>query len=317
MAKSRAKNDNYRHRLSANESIGSTAVTSLRDMEKISICTVAKNEGPYLLEWIAYHRALGVSDIAIYDNESSDETASMLEALVAYPWLQVIPWPTLPERSPQLSAFSHYLDANRAKRGYVALIDLDEFIALPPEYLDVPAYFLRNGLNDCSIGAVAANQRVFGSSGHLSYGPTRVIERFEHAAEDEYLENQWFKSFVRPSCVDNLPNPHCARLKEGRYVDSYGGDLDQESIVQGRTGGVCQGLRINHYILKSLEEFRKKQRRGGGAGANAEIRHQRYSDDFFFGRDAVINSVFRSMDRGLLEQVSTVMSELSAKTVRA
>jgi hypothetical protein len=272
-----------------------------------------------MLEWLAYHLAIGISQIVIYDNESTDDTAQILGRLNHLSWLKYSHWPTLPNRSPQLSAFEHFIDANQSRSDFVALIDLDEFIALPEGCGSVSEYFRLYGLDADGIAAVAVNQRVFGSSGELHYKPTHVIERFQRAAEDEYLENVWFKSFVRPSCVSKVPNPHCVRLKSGRYVNCRNEDLDSTAIAQGRTSAICSGLRINHYIVKSLEEFRIKQHRGGGAGATAEARSQRYSDDFFFGRDAKINKVSWSFPTEVVtkvtaweESIRSQMQELSS-----
>ncbi len=33
-----------------------------------------KNEGPYIVEWIAYHRAIGVDNFLIYTNGCEDGT---------------------------------------------------------------------------------------------------------------------------------------------------------------------------------------------------------------------------------------------------
>ena len=40
----------------------------------ISVACIIKNEGPYLKEWIEYHKLIGVEHFYVYDNESSDDT---------------------------------------------------------------------------------------------------------------------------------------------------------------------------------------------------------------------------------------------------
>ena len=40
-----------------------------------------KNEAPYILEWVAYHRAMGVDNFLIYTNDCSDGTSEMLDRL--------------------------------------------------------------------------------------------------------------------------------------------------------------------------------------------------------------------------------------------
>ena len=40
---------------------------------RLAIGAIVKNEGPYLLEWIAFHRVVGVDRFFIADNASTDE----------------------------------------------------------------------------------------------------------------------------------------------------------------------------------------------------------------------------------------------------
>jgi hypothetical protein len=41
----------------------------------------AKNEGRFLLEWIAYHRVIGVTDFLIYTNDCEDGSPDLLDRL--------------------------------------------------------------------------------------------------------------------------------------------------------------------------------------------------------------------------------------------
>jgi hypothetical protein len=50
---------------------------------RTAIVTTMKNEGPFILEWIAYHRAIGVDDFLIYTNDCTDGTDTMLQMLMA------------------------------------------------------------------------------------------------------------------------------------------------------------------------------------------------------------------------------------------
>ncbi|MFN7604764.1 MAG: glycosyltransferase family 2 protein, partial [Hyphomonadaceae bacterium] len=47
-------------------------------MVSCTVCMIAKNEGPYLLEWVAYYRSLGFSKIVVYENNSTDRSAVIL-----------------------------------------------------------------------------------------------------------------------------------------------------------------------------------------------------------------------------------------------
>ena len=47
------------------------------------IVTTMKNEGPFILEWLAHHRAIGVTDFLIYTNDCTDGTDRLLDLLAA------------------------------------------------------------------------------------------------------------------------------------------------------------------------------------------------------------------------------------------
>ncbi len=51
--------------------------------QRVAIVTTMKNEGPFILEWLAYHRAIGVTDFLIYTNDCTDGTDTMLQMLMA------------------------------------------------------------------------------------------------------------------------------------------------------------------------------------------------------------------------------------------
>ncbi len=50
---------------------------------KIAIGAIVKNEAPYLREWVAYHKAVGVDAFIIGDNDSTDGTRAFPTALLA------------------------------------------------------------------------------------------------------------------------------------------------------------------------------------------------------------------------------------------
>ncbi len=50
------------------------APTAAIDGGRTAIVTTMKNEGPFILEWIAYHRTIGVDDFLIYTNDCTDGT---------------------------------------------------------------------------------------------------------------------------------------------------------------------------------------------------------------------------------------------------
>src|SRR5580704_3496716 len=64
----------------------------------LAICAIVKNEHDYLLEWIAYHRVVGVDHFLIYNNSGLDDdgTTELLQKLRRIDAVELVPWPDRP-----------------------------------------------------------------------------------------------------------------------------------------------------------------------------------------------------------------------------
>jgi hypothetical protein len=49
---------------------------------RLGVCAFFRNEARYLLEWIAFHRHVGVTDFYLYDHNSNDSSLELLRPLV-------------------------------------------------------------------------------------------------------------------------------------------------------------------------------------------------------------------------------------------
>ncbi|NHX28195.1 glycosyltransferase family 2 protein, partial [Escherichia coli] len=76
-----------------------------RHGRKIIVSTM-KNEGPYILEWIAYHRAIGFDDFVLFSNDCTDGTNLILNRLDQMGIVQHFDNPLGPRMDPQRAAYS-------------------------------------------------------------------------------------------------------------------------------------------------------------------------------------------------------------------
>lgn len=243
---------------------------------KLFIAAIVKNELDALLEWIAYHRVLGVTGFIIADNGSNDGTRELLGSLAKLGIVTVIDYPTVGSQKPQLPAYEKILQTCPRDVDLLAFIDADEFL-LPLEQ-DQLIPTLQDWFTDDSVSAVALNWSNFGSNGETFADEGLVIERFTKRAPQTFNVNHNFKSIVRPVRTELFFNPHYASLRYGRYIDARGNDL----VLHPKHGyGVSaeviwNGVRVNHYAVKSLEEFLLgKHLRGSAATAN-RVKHKAY-----------------------------------------
>src|SRR4051794_18371246 len=88
-----------------------------------TVVAIFKDEGPYLAEWIMFHRLQGFDNFILFDNESTDGGAQVARLLGA----EVIFWPG---KAQQLPAYNHAM--HELPRGsWAAFIDVDEYLWCP------------------------------------------------------------------------------------------------------------------------------------------------------------------------------------------
>jgi Glycosyltransferase family 92 len=223
---------------------------------RAAICAVAKNEGIYLHEWIAYHRLLGFDEILVYDNESTDGSVQLLDELSKHGLVTPVPWSVGDHEAAQFTAYVDGAARLGAGFGWVAFIDLDEFLVLPRH--DTIADFLAEFE---TLDAIGVNWKNFGSSGLERYEPRPVIDRFRRCSWREHGRNRRVKPLVRTAVMNRPGRPHTPKvLPPARYVDITG-----EKVRNGETRLVHhETIRLNHYYTKSREEWEWKRARGRG-----------------------------------------------------
>ncbi len=129
--------------------------------------------------------------------------------------------------------------------------------------------------------AVAVNQRLFGSSGLKTYHPSFVTSRFTRCTRLDSISSHWYKTIARPERISHIETVHSVDLKAGEYVLNDYKTFEKSPEHPGNADRVGTGnLLLNHYMLKSLEEYRWKQDRGRSRGLDS-----RYDDAFFTSRD--------------------------------
>lgn len=244
---------------------------------KLYIAAIIKDEYESLLEWIAFHRAIGVDGFIIADNGSRDGSRELLEGLANIGILTVLDHPTVGQQKPQLPAYSKMLHLCPRDVDFLAFIDADEFL-LPISQEQSLNDFVKSRFSDESVSALALNWANFGSNGELFAEEGLVTERFTRRAPQPFNVHRNFKSIVRPSRVQRFHNPHYAELRYGRYVDAQGNDL----VLHAKHGhGVSEdviwsGVRVNHYAVKSLEEFLLGKHLRGSAATVNRVKHKAY-----------------------------------------
>jgi len=240
-----------------------------------------KDEGPYLLEWICYHKLIGFNRIVIASNDCEDGTSEMLDILDAAGEITHVQNSTRhkgEKGDPQNRAYARFwADETIRASEWLLVADADEFlnIHVGDGTLDdlVEAVETRAGQ---SVDLISAPWRVFGNGGIVSFADEPVIAQFTGAAATGLHKTQRltaFKTLFRPRTVRRLGihRPRLApRFREGEnkalWVNGSGAPMPDRYLRQGwRFFDEDYGdelVTMNHYMIKSSEAFLMKRYRG-------------------------------------------------------
>ncbi|WP_417605515.1 glycosyltransferase family 2 protein [Primorskyibacter flagellatus] len=240
-----------------------------------------KNEAPYIVEWIAYHRAIGVDNFLIYTNGCEDGTAKILDRLQDMGVVQHRNNDGWRGKSPQQYALNQALKEPLIRKAdWIIHIDVDEFMNVRCDNGTLQDFLARVP----DVTNVAMTWRLFGHNGIQRLEDRFVIDQFDGCAP-KYCPKPhtvWgFKTMFRNigayakiSC--HRPNKLDEAFREKvRWVNGSGADMTDEVVQNGwRNSRKSIGydlLQLNHYALRSAESFLIKRQRGRALHVNRSI----------------------------------------------
>lgn len=214
---------------------------------EISACLIFKDSAPYLREWLCFHLAVGFDHFYLYDNESQDDWRVIVQPFLDRGYITLVDFPGT---GVQQQAYNHCLQTYGRQSKWIAFIDDDEFLYAPNSSL-------RNILTEFEdAGGVAVHWIQYGSAGHLQKPEANVIESYTRR---QCGANPHVKCIVRPDRVE-------ASIRVGHQFSTRGDfqilDEQRQVVSSPRPEpATAERIRINHYIIKSHEELKKRRAR--------------------------------------------------------
>ncbi len=242
--------------------------------ETFLIVTTMKNEGPFMMDWVAYHRAIGFDDILINTNDCEDGTDAIGHRLQELGWAHHQPNDGL-LKTPQGRAFTRARNhPSFLFSDWIMSLDVDEYINLNVPGGDIRDLVEASGEAD----AISICWRMFGQAGLQEFVDRPVPEVFLRAApEDSFASDRikGFKTLFRNNGKFNRVRAHRPRidpdhapLSEAPYHGvlwrDAGANLYPADKVkwQAWPGFSHAFARINHYAVRSSDSFLVKRDRG-------------------------------------------------------
>jgi len=225
---------------------------------ELSIAAIFQNEGPFLQEWIEYHRMVGVEHFWLYNDKSADNWKEVLQPYITEKIVEVVDWPSQDFKHFIQNQVNAYKDALKKSMGvtkWLALIDIDEYI-LPAQEKTVTKCLAKHFAH---AAGVYINWRNVGTGGITLQAGESMLFRLTACSGTYHPDNRTGKSIVRPECTrpDDVWYAHHFVLKPNVYY--YNGDAQQLSFSGGDLnldGKICNKfIRINHYTMHDENFF--------------------------------------------------------------
>lgn len=239
---------------------------------RYAVISTMKDEGPFILEWVAHYKAIGFTDFVICWNDCSDGTEQILQRLEALGHLRQHRT-RVRAGGIQRSALRQARDYDEVKMAdWVFVCDADEFLNIHEGDGTVHALIEASRISERGRPAdvIAVPWRRFGNNGIHEFEDRPVTAQFTRA-EAANGRRWWNGAYVKSlfHSPQNLfrvgihcPVPHPDLGRDFVKVMPGGIEIPPEVRHMKAHQPGYRGAQVNHYALRSVESFLLKKARG-------------------------------------------------------
>ncbi len=276
------------------------------------LCALAtmRDEGAYILEWVAYHRILGVEHFFIYSNDNTDGSNHLLAALAKN---GVITWIENEDATgnKQAKAYGHCLSIVPDVLDYewCVVLDADEIVSLREGGFATLSDYLA-WQESRPVDVVVLPWCVFLSNGETLWSDDLSIKRFCHQNHRSGLGKSIFRpskfTFAHPHhpASNDRTMPVIVRDSAGVQVSYPRGRMTGYELPNPEYGQAW----VNHYFTRSAEEFLWKWSRGRAdfVGPGTGISFSDVNEDFVANLVKYHHSIDMAVPDGVYHRVDGV-----------
>ena len=229
----------------------------------LGLVAIFRDEDDYLVEWIEFHRMMGVDHFILYDNGLEKSSQVLLKSYIEKNIVTHILFPDIQglrdgrhadTLSIQQMAYADFIKRFRHHFNYILQLDIDEFL-FPKSHNSITEVL--NEYDDSKLASIEINWTNFGDSGHLTKPNGLVIKNFTKSGSN-----------VVPQAIKSIANTRYLSLRfiytnvhrfSHRFtiMDVFTKlFLGYPQIIKGKNANDL--FQLNHYITKSKEEFLAK-----------------------------------------------------------
>jgi hypothetical protein len=253
--------EGYKYRKKVN--LPDTDILPTNSFYQLGLVAIFRGEDDYLVEWIEFHKLMGVDHFILYDNGLEKSSQLLLKPYIEKNIVTHIPFPDImglrdgthaDTLSIQQMAYADFIKRFSHHFKYILQLDIDEFL-FPKSHNSIPDILAE--YDDSKLVRIEINWTNFGDNGHLKRPSGLVINNFTKSGNN-----------VVPQVVKSISN---TRYLSKRFVYTnvhrFSHRFSLKDIITKLLLGYPQIIKgkaannlfqLNHYITKSKEDYSRK-----------------------------------------------------------
>lgn len=248
------------------------------DEMRVTSITPMKNEGPYILEWVAHNLMVGINDMLVFSNHCTDFTDLILERLDEMGLLRHMINPSVRMTNPRhhIELVRYVNELPRLRRSdWITHLDADEFVRVKVGNGKIED--LVSALPDAD--AISMSLHTYGCGGVDEILPEDglVTETFRYRAETEkkrapvkYLARG---EFTWVNFANNSPEIAPRDVDRVRWVNGNGDPIPPEKYSEPFKAlpsymTAFDLVDVAHYTIRSFQGFLLQRDRGNANPMN-------------------------------------------------
>jgi hypothetical protein len=234
-----------------------------------AVVVCARWEAEFIEEWLTYYQCIGYSHIYLYCND--DDPAALYQKVLPFtagssPFVTFIHFEG---QGLQYAMYMHFIEHYLSEVTWVSFFDVDEFLRIA-DGSSIDNFLKRF---DEDVDCILFNWWVFGTSGHKTNPPGKVLENYTKCAG---VINPYTKFIGRAALLQDgkLKIPdfgfgfwhslHAKVYQPIKVVNVLGSTERQQNYEGEEAERILQTAVLHHYLLRSEDAARQRIARGMG-----------------------------------------------------
>lgn len=264
-------------------------------MIKTAIALYVRNEASDIAGWLAYHFAIGINTIFVFDDQSNDGTYEIIKSAANVFDVRYFRTDrdTITDHDVRhRKSLEYACTLAKGEFDWIGFLDADEYFYYEDETIEEFFSRLHN------FEGIAINWCIYGSSGRVVKPRMPTVDAFRYRSKENFSENVLVKSFIRPDKFgDHYHGPHrFFGVADDKYADPNGEIIRWDASTNKNVS--WKNARIMHFVCRSMEHYVERIKRRLGVDLSDSMAYWdlfNRNDEFDFCAERFLKSTYKNI----------------------